>query len=111
MSFANAVRAAAEAAPFLVLTHRAYFDLRDELGGGEEAAMRWLHELATEIGHPICLNFAGGSRIEPDAESTSMFIPPDGWGHERLTGWVAGHAEQLESAFGPIGAMESGGKP
>ena len=42
VSMAAAIRAAVDAAPLLVVTGRAYRDLVAELGGGDDAAVRYL---------------------------------------------------------------------
>jgi hypothetical protein len=48
----QAIRTAALAAPFLVLTHRAYADLVHEVGSDDDA-VRWLYRLAGEVDGPI----------------------------------------------------------
>ena len=99
VSMAAAIRAAAESAPLLTVTHRALASLERELGS-MDAAARWLADLAEEIGRPISVNVPTGE----DASST-MFIPPKGWGQERLQGWIAGHHAELEAAFGEAVGM------
>jgi len=96
VSIASAIRAAAEAAPLLVVSGRALADLARELGG-EEAAAAFLLTLAEEIGHPIAVNMATGA----DTSSTA-FIPPRGWSTERVAGWVAGRHQELEREFGDV---------
>ena len=96
LSMAASIRAAAQAAPMLVLTTRALRNLADELGGHEHAA-DFLLNLAEAIGRPIAVNLPTG----PDTSSTA-FLPPRGWTEERLQGWVAGHHQELESEFGHV---------
>jgi hypothetical protein len=96
VSMASAIRATAEAAPLLVLTVRAVRDLVAELGG-EEAAVRFLLELAEINDRPIGVNVETG--ID---RSSTVFIPPRGWTQERLSGWVAAKRDELEAEFGEV---------
>ena len=100
VSMAVSIRSAAEAAPLLVITTRAFGDLADELGS-YDAAAEYLLELAEEIGHPLAVNLVTG----PDASSTA-FVAPRSWSSERLQGWAAGHHELLEAQFGPVSRVE-----
>ena len=95
----RALRAAARSAPLLVVTGRALGELADELGG-YEAAVRFLVTVATTVGRPIGVNVPTG----PDS-SRSVFVPPKGWGEERLAGWAAGKRDELEAAFGPASVV------
>ena len=81
--------------PLVCVTHRAYADLVAELGS-DDAAARHLARVATNTGRPLAVNLPTGQ----DA-STTVFIAPRDWTEERLAGWVAGHHEALEAAFGP----------
>ena len=89
------LRVAARSAPLLILTGRALGELVAELGG-YEAAGRYLITVATNVGRPIGVNFPTG----PDS-SCSIFVPPKGWGEERLAGWVAGRHREIETTLGP----------
>ena len=94
-AIAAAARAAAYAGGSLVcMTGRAYGDLAAELGG-DEAAVRYLVKLAGNTGRPILANLETGA-----GSSQTVAIAPRGWSDERLAGWVAGHHEALEAAFG-----------
>src|SRR4051794_5954270 len=97
----EAIRTAAGLAPLFVLTGRALLDLERELGSWE-AAGRYLLKIAEEIGRPIGVNAptATGSR--------SMFLAPRSWSPDRLKGWVAGHHEVLERAFGEATPLDRG---
>jgi hypothetical protein len=86
----KALAVLARSVPLLVVTHRAYAEL-----GGEDAAVRHLARVATDVGKPIAVNLPTG----PEA-STSVFVGPKGWSEERLAGWAAGHHAELEAAFG-----------
>ena len=99
-----ALEVAARAGPLLVVTTRAWAQLTHELAGAE-AALRWLAELATEVGQPIAVHLA-------DPQQT-MMLAPDGWGPERAAGWVAGRHAELEAALGPIARIRGlrGGEP
>jgi hypothetical protein len=96
VSMAASIRAAAEAAPLLVLTGRALGDLGVELGG-PGAAAGWLAERAQEVGRPIGVNVPTG-----DGTSSTAFLAPQTWSRERLQGWVAGRSAELEAAFGEV---------
>jgi hypothetical protein len=52
--------------------------------------------VATNVNRPIAANLETG-----DGTSSTVFISPKGWSEERLSGWVAGHHDVLEEAFGP----------
>ena len=100
----TAIREAAHAAPaLLVLTGRAAGDLADQLGS-VDAAVRFLVDLATEIGRPIGLNAETG-----EGRSQTMFVAPKGWSEQRLAGWVAGRHAELESEFGDIAGVRAEG--
>jgi hypothetical protein len=88
------LRTAAEAGTTVGLTHRMLRDLEAELGG-MEPAVEWLVELVTMTGRPVFVNL-------PTAEgSTTVALAPKGWGSERLTGYVGGLKDELESMYGP----------
>ncbi len=91
-----AIRAAAEAAPCLVLGQGALVDLAAELGG-MEAAAGFLLTIAEELDTPIGVNVA----MDADRSSTT-FLAPGHWATERLSGWVAGHHVELEAEFGEV---------
>jgi len=95
-SMAVSIRAAAEAAPLLVVSSRALSDLADELGSMESAAEH-LQGVAEAIGKPIAVNLPTGA----DTTST-VFIAPKNWTEERLAGWAAGHHQALEAEFGRV---------
>ena len=59
VSPSRVIAAAARGAPLLVVTHRAFRDLADELGGDEQAA-RHLCRVATNTGRPIAANLPTG---------------------------------------------------
>ena len=101
---AAAIREAAQAAPApLVVTGRAAGDLADHLGS-VDAAVRFLMNLATEIGRPIGLN------AETDeGRSQTMFVAPKGWSEHRLAGWIAAKHQELESEFGDIAGVRAEG--
>jgi hypothetical protein len=90
--------------PFVCLTLRALAQLTAELGG-PEAAARFLLDLAAETGRPFAVNVPG-----PDGDSTTQFYAPWGWTEERLRGYVAGFADELEATFGEVSAVR-GGRP
>ena len=71
--------------------------------GSDEAALRFLLELATRIGRPIGLNASTG-----EGTSSTLFVPPAGWSEERLQGWVAGHKDELEAELGPATPRRAG---
>ena len=95
----RAIAAAARAGAYaggapVIVTGRAWCDLAAELGS-DDAAARHLARVATNTGHPLAVNIPTGSET-----STTMFISPKDWTQERLAGWVAGHHQALEAAFG-----------
>ena len=100
VSPAQAIAAAARSTPLLVVSHRAFRDLADELGGEEHAA-RHLARVATNTGRPIAAN------LPTATGSTTVFVSPKGWTPERLQGWVGGHHAELEEAFGPATVREA----
>jgi hypothetical protein len=89
------LRMTAEAGASIGLTHRMMRDLAEELGG-YEPALEWLAELATMTGRPCFVNQPTGRDT-----STTVAIPPRGWGEERLAGFVGGLKDELESVYGP----------
>lgn len=99
VSPSKALRVAAASAPLVVVTHRAFAQLADELGGPEAAAQRLL-EIATFVGKPIGVNLPTG----PD-ESRTTFVAPRSWTRERVAGWVAAHHVELKRAFGAATVM------
>jgi len=99
-SIAALARAAAHSGgPLVCVTGRAYGELVGELGS-DEAAARHLARVATNSGHPICVNFETGADT-----ATTVFISPKGWSEDRLAGWAAGHHQELERAFGPASVV------
>jgi hypothetical protein len=96
----RAIAVAARSAPLLVLSHRAFSDLADELGD-HDAAIRQVLRIATNAGKPIGINLPTA-----DGDSQTVFLAPRGWSDERLRGWVAGHHEALESEFGMATIVE-----
>ena len=99
VSIARSLSALARAAardngPLVYISHRAYDELADELGGYEAAARR-LCRIATNTGRPLAVNLPTG----PDT-STTAFVSPRGWSEERLHSWIAGKHEELERQFG-----------
>ena len=84
----------ARLAPLVVVTGRAYGEMLAELGDAE-AVIAHLIRVATNVGKPLAVNLPSG----PDTSST-IFLGPKGWSEERVMGWVAGHREALEAAFG-----------
>ena len=98
----DAIRAAAEAAPCLVLGQAALVDLAAELGG-MEAAAAYLLSLAEELDRPIGVN------LEQGDGSRTMFVAPRTWRVTRLQGWVAGHHGELEEAFGEVASVRAEG--
>jgi hypothetical protein len=99
VSPARSIATAARLSPLLVLTHRALADLEAELGS-YEAAYRHLARVAERAGKPLGVNF-------PTAEgSWTCFLAPKGWSEERLAGWVAGHHDEIEAAFGPATPLD-----
>ena len=98
VSMAAAIRQAARAAPLLVVKAAALRDLVHELGG-HEAAAEHLLTIAEEIGRPV------GANLERGDGSQTVFVAPRSWSQERLQGWIGGHHEEIEDAFGPAVAM------
>jgi hypothetical protein len=91
------IQTALRAGAFCALTHGAFRDLADELGGPEHAAA-WLVEQATRNHTPIALNLA--TTTDPAGPSRTICLSPRGWSEERLRGWIAGRHRELETAFG-----------
>jgi hypothetical protein len=104
VSISAAVQAAAQAAPFLVVTGRAVGDLARELGS-MDAATRWLATVAEQNKRPIGVNLPA-----PDGSSQTAFIAPRDWTQERLQGWVAGRHAELEAEFGEVAGLSSLGR-
>ena len=98
ISPAKALAAAARSGLLVIVTDRAFRDLADEFGG-VEATWRHVQRVANRSNRPVGANLltADGSR--------TCFVAPKGWTQERLRGWVAGHHEAIEAAFGPAMAM------
>ncbi len=101
VSPSRALAAVARTAPLVVVTHRAWADLCAELGDGD-AAVRHLARVASRTNKPIAVNLPRG-----EDDSTTVFVPPREWSEERLRGWVAGHHEDLEAAFGPVAGIRN----
>jgi hypothetical protein len=93
ISPARAVMAAARGGPLVILTERALRDLAAELGG-DDAAVRHLERVATNVNRPI------GANMSSAEGSRTFFLAPKGWSLERLKGWIAGHHEAIEAMFG-----------
>jgi len=89
------IRESAGLAPLTIASGRMLIELADELGG-QEAAGAFLYDIAEQTGRPVGVNL-----LAPDGGSRSVFLAPPGWSQERLAGWVAGHREDIEAAFGP----------
>jgi hypothetical protein len=94
VSPAQAIAAAARAAPLLMLTGRAFAELVAELGG-HDAAMRHLLRVSERVNRPIGCNFP-----TPEGSRTA-FVAPRSWSQERLRGWVGGKHQEIAEAFGP----------
>ena len=94
VSPSETIRQSAHLVPLTVISGRMRIDLADELGG-QEAAGRFLMEVAEDIGRPVAVN------VPTPTGSRSMFLAPRSWSSERLAGWVAGHHEAVEDMFGP----------
>jgi hypothetical protein len=94
VSPSRAIAATARTGPLVCLTGRAFRDLVDELGG-IEPAMRHLLRVSENVGKPIAVNVPTG-----EDSSRTVFLGPRSWTQERLSGWVAGHHEQIEAMFG-----------
>jgi hypothetical protein len=78
----------------IVVSTRAFGELVAERGS-VDAALRHLLRCAENGCRPIGVNLEGH-----DGNSTTAFIAPRVWSSERLAGWVAGHHQALEAAFG-----------
>ena len=78
-----------------------YRDLNAELGSDDKAA-RFLLELATEIQKPIGVHLLGSG-----GQSYTSFIAPESWSGDKLKGYVARHAQELERAFGKIDFLKT----
>src|SRR3954447_15773828 len=89
-SLTQAIPAAARTAPLLMLSGAALGELAEELGG-DEAAGRFLFDVASDIGKPLAIHVEAD-----DGTSSTAFISPKGWTHERLQGWIGGHHAELE---------------
>ena len=98
LSTSKAISAAAQVAPLLILTARAFNDLAHELGS-DTAAMRHLLRVSETVNKPIGCNFP-----TPEGSRTA-FVAPRSWTQERLRGWVGGHHEHIVDAFGPATPM------
>lgn len=94
-SVARSIAATARLGRLIILTHRPLGDLIDELGS-LEAAFRHLHRVSENANRPIGVNVPSG-----EGTSRTVFIAPRAWTTERLQGWIAGHHQEIEAAFGP----------
>ena len=103
---AGSIRGTATAGtrPLVALTFRALVQLGEELGG-PEAAARFLFDLATETNRPFAVNVP-----KPNGDSTTMFYAPKAWSREKLLGFVAGFAPELEASFGEVAGIRDGGE-
>jgi hypothetical protein len=93
---AQALTAASEMVPLMVLTGRMWRQLAAELGG-EDVAAEWLLALAERRNRPIAVNFADG----PERSQTCS-IAPRAWTEERLKGWIGGFGAELVEMFGAV---------
>lgn len=75
-------------------------DLFSELGEWGRV-WAWIEALAALVDKPIMCN------VQVADGSQTAVIPPRGWTHERLGGYIAGFHGQLESAFGRIERVEN----
>jgi hypothetical protein len=73
-----------------------FHDLVRLTGGGEET-VRFVADLARELGRPIVLNVP-----QPDGSSSSVAIGPPDWSQEKVAGYVGGMHEALAEQFGPV---------
>ena len=101
VSPSETIRASAGLAPLTMISGRMLLDLSDELDGYQPAC-RFLLGVAEDLGRPVGVNVP-----TPDG-SRSMFLAPRSWSRERLAGWVAGHHQDLEAAFGPVTPVAKG---
>ncbi len=94
VSPSKALAATARLAPLVVVTGRAYGEMLAELGD-PEAVIAHLIRVATDVGKPLAVNLTSGTDT-----STTVFIGPKHWSDERVAGWIGGHREAVEAAFG-----------
>ena len=106
VSPSRALMAAAQASDLalVVVSRRLLAELVAECGGYDRTARRLL-ELATNTGRPTAVN------VPTEGGSRTMFVAPKIWTQERLAGWVAGHVEELEAAFGPASVARGEEEP
>ena len=83
-------------APMIVLTENASRALASDFSS-TEAATEWIHLLVRDYKKPLGVNLANYTTI----------ISPSGWTAERLRGYVAVHAFEIESNFGAVVDIES----
>ena len=94
VSPSKALAATARLAPLVVVTGRAYGEMLAELGS-DELVITHLIRVATNVDRPIGVNLTSGTDT-----STTVFIGPKHWSDDRVAGWIRGHHEALEEAFG-----------
>jgi len=94
VSPSKALAMTARLAPLVVVTGRAYGEMLAELGS-DELVIAHVIRVATNVGKPIGVNLTSGTDT-----STTVFIGPKHWSDERVAGWIGGHHEALEAAFG-----------
>jgi len=94
VSPSKALAATARLAPLVVVTDRCYAEMLAELGDAD-AVVRHMARVATNVGKPLTVNLTSGTDT-----STTVFIGPKHWSDERVAGWIGGHREALEAAFG-----------
>lgn len=88
-SYQEAVERMAASDALAMVRPEMFVHLLQEMGA-VEPVLQWLAGLAEGTGRPIALHLEG----------ITTFLSPPGWSNERLQGWAAGHAEELEEAFG-----------
>ena len=94
VSPSKALAGTARLAPLVVVTDRCYGEMLAELGS-DELVIAHLIRVATNADKPIGVNLTSGPNT-----STTVFIGPKHWSVERVAGWIGGHHEALEAAFG-----------
>jgi hypothetical protein len=89
------VRGVMQSAPLVSLTQNALNDLKLSLGSMDQV-MAFLVGLATEFQKPIAVN------TPTPTGSTTALIGPQGWGEERLQGWMGTSKAGFEAQFGKV---------
>jgi hypothetical protein len=94
----EAIVAAMEASPLVVLTHLALSDPGSECGN-PESTIRWLLSEVNRLGKPVGIN-------SPSKDgSQTIFLPPSGWTPERVNEYVPTAYPAMGSVFGPVSKM------